>query len=304
MAKSEDDISNRERALGESQLPLWPAAAAPPGLESSDPSTHANPDASPLPESLEPPDAPPIPFAPPWKISDLGLFIVFALVTLFFANAIAIGLFTVFRSGLEANQPLESLLTQTPFLVVMQVIWESLWLVFIYYTITAKYRQPFWDAIRWRSSPPGPKTYLFAGIVLAVAAQGIFSFFPSEESLPIERLFSSPSSGYLLALFGICVAPFMEELVFRGFFYPVFERMWGFGAAVVFTALLFALIHAPQLSGGAAELAAIYCVGVALSYVRGKTGSMLTSYLMHLGYNATLFVSLYLTTDQFRSLQG
>jgi membrane protease YdiL (CAAX protease family) len=51
-------------------------------------------------------------------------------------------------------------------------------------------------------------------------------------------------------------------------------------------------------------MAAIYCVGVALSYTRGKTGSLLPAYLMHLGYNATLFVSLYLTTDQFRALQG
>jgi membrane protease YdiL (CAAX protease family) len=240
---------------------------------------------------------------PPWKLGDLGLFLVFALVTLFFANAVAMGLFALFRSSLGGNLRIEELLTATPFVISMQVIWESLWLVFIYYIVAVKYRRGFWQAIRWEPSPPGPKRYLFGGIVLAVVAQGVFSFFPSKENLPIERLFSSTTSGYLLALFGICVAPFMEELVFRGFFYPVFERMWGFTVAVAFTALLFALIHAPQLSGGWSEMAAIYCVGVVLSYARGKTGSLLPSYLMHLGYNATLFVSLYLTTDQFRTLQ-
>ena len=241
---------------------------------------------------------------PPWKLSDLGLFIVFAIITFLFANAAAMGVFVLFRSSLGWDLRIEQMMTLTPFLVLMQVVWESLWFLFIYHTVTVKYRQPFWQAIQWRPSPPGPKAYLLGGIVLAVVAQGLFSFFPSEKNLPIERLFSSTASGYLLALFGICVAPFMEELVFRGFFYPVFERMWGFAAAVLSTALLFALIHAPQLSGGLAEIAAIYCVGLALSYVRGKTGSLLPSYLMHLGYNASLFVSLYITTDQFRSLQG
>jgi membrane protease YdiL (CAAX protease family) len=304
-SKSAESPSPENPDERESQLPLWPAAP-PSTIKLPDrPATPAPGDPSPLSVSDKPAAGSPLTHAdPPWKLGDLGLFVLFALVTLFFANAIAIGLFSAFRSGLENNQPLEELLTATPFLVLMQVIWESLWLVFIYYIVAVKYRRPFWNTIRWRSSPPGPKTYLFGGIVLAVAAQGIFSFFPSEESLPIERLFSSPSSGYLLALFGICVAPFMEELVFRGFFYPVFERMWGMVAAVAFTALLFALIHAPQLSGGAAELAAIYCVGLALSYVRGKTGSMFASYLIHLGYNATLFVSLYVATDQFRLLRG
>ena len=241
---------------------------------------------------------------PPWKLADLGLFIVFAVITFLLANAAALGVFVLFRSSLGGDVRIEQMMALTPFLILMQVIWESLWLLFIYYTVAVKYRQPFWQGIRWLPSPPGPKTFLFAGIVLAVVAQGLFSFFPSEENLPIERLFSSTTSGYLLAVFGICVAPFMEELVFRGFFYPVFERMWGFGTAVLSTALLFALIHAPQLSGGLAEIAAIYCVGLALSYARGRTGSLLPSYLMHLGYNASLFVSLYITTDQFRTLQG
>jgi len=288
------------------QLPLWPAEGPAPEVNPSASFTDAEPPTSPIvvdsPEpSAAPPGAQP---DPPWRLADLGLFLVFALVTLFLANAIAMGLFAVFRSSLGGDLRIEEVLTETPFVILMQVVWESLWLVFIYYTVAVKYRRPFWQAIRWQPSPPGPKTYLFGGIVLAVAAQAVFSLFPSQENLPIEQLFSSPTSGYLLALFGICVAPFMEELVFRGFFYPVFERLWGFAAAVASTALLFTLIHAPQLSGGWTEMAAIYCVGVALSYARGKTGSLLPAYLMHLGYNATLFVSLYLTTDQFRALQG
>jgi hypothetical protein len=140
--------------------------------------------------------------------------------------------------------------------------------------------------------------------MLALLAQLIFYLSPTENELPIEKLFTSPEAGYVLAVFGIGVAPFVEELVFRGFFYPVFERRWGLGPAVLLTALLFAVIHAAQLWGGWQELAAIFIVGLVFSYSRGKTGSLVPSYLMHLGYNAALFVSLYFSTDGFQKLQG
>ncbi|MBI4459578.1 MAG: CPBP family intramembrane metalloprotease, partial [Acidobacteria bacterium] len=178
-----------------------------------------------------------------------------------------------------------------------------LWLFFIYFIITVKYRRRFWEAIRWLREPR-PGAYLLAGVALALGANLIFSLFPSEKQLPIERLFSSTQSAYVLAIFGICVAPFVEELVFRGFFYPLFERLWGLAVAVLLSAGLFALIHIPQLRGGWQEIAAIFFVGAAFSYCRGKTGSLLPPYLMHVGYNASLFVGLYFSTDRFRSLQG
>lgn len=295
--QTEKSPSEEEPANREAQLPLWP-----PEQSAPEPKSSASPSSS-------EPTPPPADFSseqgpPPWKLSDLGLFIVFAIITFLFANAVATGVFLLLRRSLGGNLRPQELLAQTPFLVVMQVIWETLWLLFIYHTVSVKYRQPFWQGIRWLRTPRGPKFYLLGGIVLAVVAQAVFSLFPSENNLPIEKLFSSPGSAYLLALFGICIAPFMEEMVFRGFFYPVFERLWGFVAAVLFTALLFALIHAPQLGGGLSEMVAIFCVGVVLSYARGKTGSLLPSYLLHLGYNATLFVSLYLTTNHFRTLQG
>lgn len=299
--------TGEKRTDREAQLPLWPAAGVAPVTEPAELLATFEPSPTPIDSEPAQSSAAQTPLAqndPPWKLADLGMFIVFAIVTFLFANVVATGVFLLLRRSFGWDLRLEQVLTQTPFLVFMQVLWESLWFLFIYQTVVMKYRRPFWQAIRWLPTPQGPKTYLLGGIVLAVVAQGLFSLFPSEKHLPIERLFSSTTSGYLLAVFGICVAPFMEELVFRGFFYPVFERRWGLTAAVLITALLFTSIHAPQLSGGWPEMTAIFGVGVALSYTRGKTGSLVPSYLMHLAYNSSLFVSLYLTTDQFRNLQG
>ena len=270
----------------DSQLPLWPPEPSPP-----------SPDSGPSPGAGSTAD-------PPWALADLGAFIAFAVFSFLLVNLVAASLFSFLRSRFGWEMTMEEVFTEAPFVVSIQAGWEFLWFLFIYFTITIKYRRQFWQALRWVQGPQRGSTYLMAGVGLAFLAQLLFYFFPSEERLPIERLFSSAESAYLLAVFGVCVAPFVEELVFRGFFYPVFEKRWGFEAAVFLSALLFAAIHAPQLSGGGPEIAAIFFVGGAFSYCRGKTGSLLPPFLMHLAYNACLFVSMYISTDGFRDLSG
>ncbi len=286
-SSSPDEV---ETAETEVQLPLWPDE--PPLADSG---------ARPAGEVEMPPAVGP---DPPWSLADLGVFVVFAFLSFLFANLLAASLFFLIREQVDQRFPLEEVFTQTPFVVSMQAGWEILWFVFIYLLVTRKYRRQFWQALKWVRGPWPGSAYLLAGIAVSILAQLLFYLFPSEKHLPIEKLFSSPESAYLLAFFGICVAPFAEELVFRGFFYPVFERLWGLMVAVVLTALLFACIHVPQLSGGWQEIAAIFAVGMAFSYCRGKTGSLVPPFLMHLAYNASLFVGLYFSTDGFRELKG
>ena len=269
-----------------SQLSLWPPESAPPQPISPIPSQPA-------------PD-----LDPPWSLADVGAFVLFAVVSFFLANVVAVAVFLALRQQFSWGITLAEAFTRTPFVVLMQTGWEMLWLFFIYYVVTVKYRRSFWEAIKWLRGPHPATAYLIAGVALALVANFLFSVFPSEKQLPIERLFSSPESAYLLAIFGVCVAPFVEELVFRGFFYPVFEKLWGMLPAVVLTALLFASIHIPQLRGGWQEIMAIFFVGAAFSFCRGITGSLLPPFLMHFAYNASLFVSLYFSTDHFRTLKG
>lgn len=266
------------------QLPLWPP-------ECSSPDSSSEPVAVGMPGQ-----------GPPWSLADLGAFVLFAVLSFLLANFVALTAFALLRETFLWKTSVEEVFRNTLFIVSMQTGWEILWLFFIYFTATRRYRREFWQAIRWVSGPARPRSYLLAGAGLALSVQVVFYWFPSQKQLPIEKLFSSPGSAYLLAVFGICVAPFAEELVFRGFFYPVFEKLWGFLAAVVLTALLFAFVHVPQLSGGWLEIVIIFGVGLVFSYCRGKTHSLVPPYLMHLAYNACLFVWLYVSTDRFRSL--
>lgn len=277
----------------DSQLPLAPLEAG--EVSAAEP----HPDAVSLPVEIAVGSD-----VPAWSLADLGLFVLFVAASFLLVSVAVTVVFLGLRSVLAWEVTVAEAFTQAPMMVAFQTGWGILWLGFIYFTIAVKHRQRFWEAIRWTRGAQRPRLWLAGGALLALLAQLIFYLSPTENELPIEKLFTGPEAGYVLTAFGIGVAPFIEELVFRGFFYPVFERQWGLGPAVLLTALLFAAIHIPQLWPGWQEIVAIFVVGVVFSYSRGRTGSLVPSYLMHLGYNAALFVSLYFSTDGFQKLQG
>ena len=239
---------------------------------------------------------------PPWGFRDLAYVVAFTVTALLLSHLAAALIYTLLRWRVGGLPKLTQLAGDARFILPVQFVAYVLTVGFIYLMVTWKYRRRFWEAVRWKAVGEQTSLFLTAGVMLAFASQLIPVLFPSDRPLPIEKLFNSPTSGYLLAAFGILIAPFVEELVFRGVMYPVFERRLGLMLAVVLTAALFAAIHAPQLGRGWPQVTAIFVVGLALSYARGRTGSLVPAYLIHLSYNSTLFVLLYISTDHFRKL--
>jgi membrane protease YdiL (CAAX protease family) len=144
----------------------------------------------------------------------------------------------------------------------------------------------------------------------AGAALGLCSEFTSillqrwtPKSLPIEEFFKSPASGYLLAAFAVLVAPVVEELFFRGFLYPALARWTGSVASILITAAAFAGLHGAQLAYAWAPLLVLFGVGVVLTTVRARTGSVATCVLVHMGYNFVLFVIVFIVTGGFHHME-
>ena len=96
--------------------------------------------------------------------------------------------------------------------------------------------------------------------------------------------------------YGVLVAPLVEEILFRGFIYPVVARSLGIPAGIILTGLLFGGLHAAQLWGGWVQIGWIVLVGMLLTLVRARTGTVLAGYLIHLAYNTTLFSGLLIGT--------
>jgi membrane protease YdiL (CAAX protease family) len=93
-----------------------------------------------------------------------------------------------------------------------------------------------------------------------------------------------------IAVSAVVVAPFSEEVIFRGAFYPVLSRSLGRGLSAVLTAVMFALVHdtltdAPSL--------AVLALCFALAYE--ATGSLLVPIFMHATFNGTGLLMMWLS---------
>ena len=102
-------------------------------------------------------------------------------------------------------------------------------LLFIYFTITLKYNSPFWTSIKWRKISKHFLTYIPLGVLLALTVVGLSAVLPSLEKAADRGVARTSDLRFLFAALGVLVAPFVEELIFRGFIYPVVERAIGSG---------------------------------------------------------------------------
>jgi membrane protease YdiL (CAAX protease family) len=176
-------------------------------------------------------------------------------------------------------------------------------LLYMFLLVTRERRRPdFLAAIHW-NWPSSAVPYLFAGFVLSLALQGLARLLPIPKNLPIDTFFRTPGEAWALTAFGITLAPLLEELFFRGFLYPVLERRLGLSAAVLLTAAGFALLHGSQLMFAWGPVLVIFLVGVVLTSVRAKQNSVAAGLLIHMAYNGTISVLMFIATDGFRHLE-
>jgi membrane protease YdiL (CAAX protease family) len=176
-------------------------------------------------------------------------------------------------------------------------------LVCMFFLVRSRSNKPFGASIQWNWPGRSSAGFFVGGLVLALVVDGLSRFLPLPKSLPIEDLFSNRANAYLMALFGLTLAPLLEELFFRGLLYPVLRRRMGLIAAVILTAVGFAAIHSVQLGYAWAPILSIFIVGVVFTVVRERWSSVASSFLLHCGYNFTLFTLLWIASDHFRHLE-
>jgi len=290
----------------------------------------------------------------------------------------------------------------------------------VLYLLAVVRQQPFWKSLNWNwPQAMKPAAFLGGGVVLSVVAGMLQKVLPTPKNLPIEDMFREPGAAWFLATLGVVIAPFVEEILFRGLLYPLANRWlvdvlqsqrrirrgrliflflvpWGFaahmlpakgvllmsfavlvgvamvfllraipgdpaasriilpglvfivwgqlashlpqrglimaslglllvvvamtvlglqqesnplatrvaiGLSVITTAAAFAMVHGEQLAQSWSPLLVLFVVGTALTLTRAATKSVASSFLVHLGYNLTLFGLLYLATDHFRHME-
>lgn len=242
----------------------------------------------------------------PWGLWDVVRIAVVAMI--------AIGLFSMVAMAIAlrgaSNISPADLARNARVVIPAQFAAYLVVLAFMYYLVSSKRSHPDeraavdpLTAIRWNWPGASWFGWMALGVALALLVQSASVLLPVPKSLPIDRYFRDTVGAYMMAVFGLTFAPLVEELFFRGFLYPAVARRWGMLSGIVVTSALFAFIHASQLAHAWAPLLLLFFVGVVLTVMRARTGSVATTFLIHVGYNATLFGMLYVASDHFRHFE-
>ncbi len=114
------------------------------------------------------------------------------------------------------------------------------------------------------------------------------------ESQEIIKFFTQAVSGgnpgqvWLLVAAAALVAPVVEEILFRGYFYGVLRRYLGPVAAVFLSAAFFAVIHVNLLS-----LVPLFVLAVCFALAYEATGSLLVPMTMHALFNLSNLAEIF-----------
>lgn len=245
------------------------------------------------------------PNRPAWGLLE----VVLASVGFFFATLVAAALGYAIAHQVPGlrNLGFEKLLTDARVAVPVQTGAYVALIGLMVALVSLRSHEPFLKEISWNA--PNRKR-VWAAVLVGLALVGVATLGETlfarwmPKSVPIENYFRDTTSAYLLAFFGIFIAPPIEELYFRGFLYPAIARWTGIWPAVVITSSTFALLHGSQLAFAWVPVSIIFIVGTALNIVRVKTNSVATGVVAHMIYNFILMLGTFIGTHGFRKFDN
>ncbi len=260
-------------------------------------------------EQLPPPGRPERVYPPDLRISwswlHLLLFLFFVFIALLTVQTVFL---TIYAPHQKMNtQQLEEYILSKPQLAIgSTVVTYALILFFLYVTLALLRDQPFWQTLGWHRIPPrrngqptNPLYFFLAGGAVSLAVFALTAVIQTPENTPIEQVFKYKQTAILFIITAVLIAPLAEETIFRGYLYPIFARWFGVVPSIIVTGTLFGLMHGPQLGGAKSLIVIMSLVGIVFTTIRAKTGTVFASYLMHLGYNSLIAVSVLLATHGF-----
>jgi len=259
-----------------------------------------------------------------WSWAHLIFFTLFAFGSILL---IEVALVVYYQAGRHLNQKeMEQLFQSKPGVAVgSNVLWFFCIFLFLYVTLAVLPGLPFWRTLGWKKLSAGPHVpsspwaYFAGGIGLALLVAIVSSRIKTPDHIPIQDLLKSRTGALLLMAMAVLVAPLVEETVFRGYLYPLFASSFSrvaryFGAdpvaavqagtslGIVLTGTLFGFLHGAQLGWTWALVAMLSTVGIIFTFARARAGTVLASFLLHLGYNSMIAFSAIVSTKGFTQM--
>lgn len=192
------------------------------------------------------------------------------------------------------------------------------------------WRKSFFGGVHWEAAVAIHRFWRLVGaaVICFFVAMINSVLMPGPKDAPIDQLFKSPGAAWVLFGFGVTLAPFFEEMGFRGFLLPALCTAWDWSvehitgaprrpldpdgnpnwsvAAMsvgsVITSIPFALMHGAQTAWSLGPFLLLIFVSLVLCWVRLSTRSLAASTIVHASYNFMLFSFMLLGTGGFKHL--
>jgi membrane protease YdiL (CAAX protease family) len=214
----------------------------------------------------------------------LGVFIIAFLVLLLIVSL--------------GNVSLEQLTAPTFAQSLALATLESLALIGGVYFLGIRRKGYRWDSVGLRPTPwywlaiAGGATFVVIPIVSLITLVVLLASGQSLENPQMDFLLPGDltliNALYMLVLAGI-VAPFAEELLFRGVFYSMLRQKWSVLPSVLLSSFIFGLIH-----GNLAVGLTGFLMGIVAALVFEYSKSLWTSFVVHAVNNSARIALLYL----------
>ena len=264
------------------------------------------------------------------RIPNFGHFLVFILLAVGGYLGSGLIIFAAVQQHLFGVTTFKQAEEEIHYRLGSQAAWYVITLAFCVLIFPLLWQRSFFDGLEWRASAAVRQRWRLFGAALACFGVAIIDeiVLPGPTNTPIDQTFRMPGAVWLLFVFGVTLAPLIEEIAYRGFLLPalctaydwVVEQLtgslaprvdsngrprWSMPAMVVasiVSSIPFALMHGDQTAYSLGPFLLLVCVSMVLSWVRLGTRSLAASVLVHSSYNLLLFSLMFLGTGGFRHL--
>jgi uncharacterized protein len=281
------------------------------------------------PQLFESFSVPPVAPRPP-RIPHFGhllIAVALAVIGLFLSILLMIGGVHIHLFGVTT---LEQAGTEIHYVLGTEAVIYFVTLCLALLVFPAVWHQGFFAGLQWNGAAALRRAPWLVGAALACGVLAWLNgiLIPSPPNTPIEKVFRTPGAAWLLFAFGVTLAPFFEEMFFRGFLLPslstaydwISEKItkaqppplapdghpqWSLAAMAVGsigTSIPFAAMHAAQTGYAIGPFLLLVSVSLVLCCVRLAARSLASSVLVHACYNLLLFSLMLIGTDGFRHL--
>lgn len=195
----------------------------------------------------------------------------------------------------------------TPSLLISNIVIFAILVGIVTAIVWRRVKPVAWLGLRWRQWPLffliGPLAVLVMWMVLGVLmSSGYIPWLEklvgsesTQDAVKLLRDSQDFTTVALMAFSAAIVAPLAEEVIFRGYLYPVAKHFAGPWVAGLFTSLIFAAGH-----GNVPLMLPLFLLGILMTWAYEKTGSLWAAISIHFFFNsATVCIQLAMRSGLF-----